>query len=118
MDAQRKSEALRENNAQIALNSILWYPMLSEEWNRCVQGGSHFDKCPTVKDGFKRYSSLRVNPSLFQFDSGKWVNSSGAGTWVYSRASNLRKAVAICGNRWFTKEELKRFINDNVPENW
>ncbi|CAG8684590.1 12690_t:CDS:2, partial [Ambispora gerdemannii] len=26
MDAQRRSETLRDNNAQTALNSILWYP--------------------------------------------------------------------------------------------
>jgi hypothetical protein len=52
-----------------------------------------------VKEGFDRYSNLRVNPSLFQFDSGKWVNVSGGSKWVYSRAEDLRKAVALCGNR-------------------
>jgi len=117
MDAQRRSEAIRDNNARLALNSILWYPMLDDEWNRCVQGGSHFDKCPTVEQGFNRYSNLRVNPSLFQFDSEKWTNNSG-GTWTYSRASDLRKAVAICGNRWFTKSELENHIKSNITESW
>ncbi|CAI2178382.1 2464_t:CDS:10 [Funneliformis geosporum] len=54
MDSQRRSEALKDNNAETALRR------------------SHFDTCPTVEDGFNRYSSLQVNPSLFQFDSGKW----------------------------------------------